>query len=165
MAKVRNPLPLTLEWKKEHRRELYLDFLVKENKWTVGVEVGVRFGRTLFYLLENNPNLKMYAVDIDISQFYSEKIQKKYEDRLVVFEGDSSSQASRILEQVDFVFIDAAHSKKAVLKDIESYRPLVKTPGGLLGHDIDYPSIQEALAESKIDVDVCPDNVWRQRII
>ena len=165
MAKVRNPLPLTVEWKKEPRRELYLDFLVKENKWEVGVEVGVRYGRTLFYLLENNPNLKMYAIDIDVSQFYSNKIQQKYGNRLIVLEGDSSLQADKIKEKVDFIFIDAAHSKKAVLKDIESYRALVKSPGGLLGHDIDYPSIQEALAESKIDVDVCPDNVWRQKII
>jgi predicted O-methyltransferase YrrM len=165
MAKIRKPLPLTIEWKRENRRELYLDYLVKENKWTTGIEVGVRFGRTLFYLLENNPSLKMYAVDIDISQFYSNKIQDKYKNRLIVLEGDSSLQAEKIKEQVDFIFIDAAHSKKAVIKDLESYRPLVKTPDGLLGHDIDYPSIQEALAESKIEIDVCPDNVWRQKII
>lgn len=165
MAKVRNPLPLTVEWKKENRRELYLDYLIKENKWSVGVEVGVRYGRTLFHLLENNSDLRMYAVDIDVSQFYSDKIQKKYGNRLIVLEGDSSLQVDKIKEKVDFIFIDAAHSKKAVLKDIEAYRSLVKTPDGLLGHDIDYPSIQEALSESKINVDVCPDNVWRQKII
>jgi len=107
MAKVRNKLPMTVSWKGNDRREEYLDHLIKKNDCKVGVEVGVRFGRTLFHLLD--------------------------------------------------------HSKKAVIKDINAYMPLVKTVEGLLGHDIDYPSIQEALAELKINVDICPDNVWQRK--
>ncbi len=162
MAKIKNKLPLTIKWTGESKREHYLDYLVKKNQWTTGIEVGVRFGRTLFYLLENNPSLKMYAVDIDISQFYKPEIQDRYKDRLIVLEGDSSSLASKINEKVDFVFIDAAHSRKAVIKDINAYTPLVKTTEGLLGHDIDYPSIQEALTELQISFDVCPDNIWQR---
>jgi len=163
MAKVRNKLPMTVSWKGNDRREEYLDHLIKKNDWKVGVEVGVRFGRTLFHLLENNPSLKMYAVDIDIKQFYNKDIERLYKDRLIVLEGNSSELAEKIKESVDFVFIDAAHSKKAVIKDINAYMPLVKTVEGLLGHDIDYPSIQEALAELKINVDICPDNVWQRK--
>lgn len=163
MAKIRNTLPLTVNWEGVHGREFYLDNQIKKYKWTVGVEVGVRFGKTLFHLLDNNPNLKMYAVDIDVSQFFNDGIGKKYGDRLVVLSGDSSAQAENILEKVDFVFIDAGHSKKSVLKDIESYRKIVKTARGVLGHDIDYPSIQQALKISNIEYDVCPDNVWQQK--
>jgi predicted O-methyltransferase YrrM len=163
MAKIRNKLPVTIDWSGENKREYYLDYLIKKNDWLIGVEVGVRFGRTLFYLLENNPNLKMYAIDIDVSQFYNTEVQDRFKDRLIVLEGDSSSVANLIREKIDFVFIDAAHSKKAVVKDIVSYMPLVKTIDGLLGHDIDYPSIQEALADLRIDVDVCPDNVWQRK--
>ena len=164
MAKIRNPLPLTVNWSKEHKREYYLDHQVKKNQWKIGVEVGVRFGRTLFYLLDNNPSLKMYAVDKDISQFYSEKIQKKYGDRLVVLEGESWDQVAHITELVDFVFIDAGHSTKSAAKDINAYRGILKSPYGLTGHDVDFPAIQEALRICKVEFDVCPDNVWHQKI-
>lgn len=163
MAKIRNKLPLSIIWNGVDGREYYLDYLIKEHKWSSGIEVGVRFGRTLFHLLDRNPKLTMYAVDMDISQFYDKETQKKYGDRLIVLEGDSSTQASKILKQVDFVFIDAGHSTKSVTKDILAYRPLVKTSTGLLGHDIDYPSIQKALTNLNINYDVCPDNVWQQR--
>lgn len=160
MAKVKNKLPMTVSWNGPEKRELYLDSLIKENNWSVGIEIGVRFGRTLFYLLDSNPNLKMYAVDIDISQFYNQQVGLKYADRLVVLEGNSATLASTIKETVDFVFIDGAHSKKAVIKDITEYRKILKDDKGLTGHDIDYPSIQSALSDLGIDYNVCPDNVW-----
>jgi predicted O-methyltransferase YrrM len=163
MAKVRNPLSVTVKWNGAPRREVYLDSQVKANQWTVGAEVGVRFGRTLFHLLDNNPNLKMYAIDKDISQFYSKKIQEKYGARLVVLEGESWEQASNINESIDFVFIDAGHGTKSVVKDINAYRSLLKSNNGLLGHDVDFPAIQEALEICNILFDVCPDNVWHQK--
>jgi len=67
-------------------------------------------------------------------------------------------------EKLDFVFIDGAHSYKAVMKDLKAYAPKVKQKCGLLGHDIDYPSIQKALKDSSIDYEVGPDNVWQQKI-
>ncbi len=164
MAKVRNPLPMTVNWAGPLKREYFLDKQIKKHNWSIGVEVGVRFGRTLFYLLDNNPSLKMYAVDFDVTQFYSEDVQKKYGDRLVVLDGDSSQQASRILEKVDFVFIDASHSTKGVVKDINAYSPLVTNKNGLTGHDIDFPAVQEALKICGIDYEVGPDNVWQQKI-
>lgn len=163
MAKVRNTLPMTINWSGPPRREYFLNEEVKRNNWTIGVEVGVRVGRTLFYLLEENPHLKMYAVDIDISQFYSSEVQKRYGDRLVVLSGDSAEQASNIKEQVDFVFIDASHSTKGVVKDINAYSPLLMHKNGLTGHDIDFPAVQEALKICNIDYNVGPDNVWQQK--
>jgi predicted O-methyltransferase YrrM len=160
MAKVRNPLPMTVNWEGLDRRELYLEKLVKDNGWTVGIEVGVRTGRTVFHLLNTCSTLKMYAVDKDISQFYSEEIQSKYEDRLVVLEGTSWEQNKKILEKVDFVFIDAGHATKAVVNDINAFRPLLKSDQGLLGHDADFPAIQQALDQLGITYDVGPDQVW-----
>ena len=163
MAKIRNALPITIDWSGRNAREHYLDSEVKNNGWIVGVEVGVRYGRTLFHLLDKNPNLKMYAVDKDISQFYSVDVQNKYGDRLVVLEGNSSEQAEKIKEQVDFVFVDAGHGTKSVVKDINAFSPLIKTARGLTGHDIDFPAIQEALKICNIEFDVCPDNVWQRK--
>lgn len=163
MAKIRNPLPMTVDWNKPCRRELYIDHLVKQNKWQIGAEVGVRFGRVLFYLLDNNPNLKMYAIDKDISQFYNEQVKNKYQDRLIVLSGDSWAQAKHIDEIIDFVFIDAGHSRKSVVKDINAYSSKLKTPQGLTGHDVDFPAIQQALAECNVKFEVGPDNTWIQK--
>lgn len=163
MAKIRNPLAMTIPWTNLPRREVYLDFLVKKYHWSVGIEVGVRFGRTLFYLLDKNPSLKMYAVDKDISQFYNQNIQNKYKDRLIVLEGSSNEQAAKINELVDFTFIDAGHGTKDVVKDINAYSPLLKTKQGLIGHDIDFPAVQAALKICNIDFEVGPDNVWIQK--
>ena len=160
MTKIRNPLPLSVKWNGPNRREYFLDHLVKTHGWTTGIEVGVRTGRTLFHLLDNNPNLKMYAVDKDVKQFYNDTIKNKYNTRLIVLDGISWDQPALIKEQVDFVFIDAGHSTKSVIKDINAYRPLLKHHKGLTGHDIDFPAVQEALSQLKIDVDVGPDNTW-----
>jgi len=160
MAKVKNKLDMTVNWNGPFKREYFLDSLIKEHNWSVGIEVGVRFGRTLFHLLDNNPTLKMYAVDRDISQFYNSTVKEKYNDRLVVFEGNSWEEAANIVDIVDFVFIDAGHGTKSVINDINAYRPLLKTINGLTGHDIDYPSIQQALTNLEIVYDVGPDNVW-----
>jgi hypothetical protein len=160
MTKIRKPLPLSIKWSGPNRREYYLDHLVKTHSWTVGVEVGVRTGRTLFHLLDNNLNLKMYAVDRDIGQFYNSEIKNRYCDRLVVLDGTSWDQAAFIKEKIDFVFIDAGHSTKSVIKDINAYRPLLKNDKGLTGHDIDFPAVQTALEQLEINFDVGPDNTW-----
>lgn len=160
MAKIKNPLPKTVPWKGPHRREFYIDSLVKQHNWQIGCEVGVRTGRTLFHLLDNNPKLKMYAVDKDISQFYNQSIKNKYGNRLIVLEDISWDAVTQIKEQLDFVFIDAGHSTKSVTKDINAYLPLLKSKKGLLGHDIDFPAIQLALDNLEIKYDVGPDNVW-----
>lgn len=160
MAKIRNPLPLTLQWNGPNKREYFIDSLVKKNNWKIGCEVGVRTGRTLFHLLDANPTLKMYAVDKDVSQFDSQKIRNKYKDRLVIIEGDSSTSADLIKERLDFVFIDAGHGTKSVMKDINAYSPKLNDTKGLLGHDIDFPAIQTALDNLSIDYGVGPDNVW-----
>jgi predicted O-methyltransferase YrrM len=142
------------------RRENFLDFLVKKNNWTVGIEVGTRVGRTLFHLLDSNPSLKMYSVDKDISQFYSSTVEERYKDRLIVLEGLSEEQAKLINEQVDFVFIDASHTYKNVVKDINAYSKLLKTPRGLLGHDINMYPVQDAIVDCGFKFLVGPDNVW-----
>lgn len=163
MAKIKNPLPLTVEWRGTNRREVYLDYLVKANNWKVGAEVGVRVGRTLFYLLEQNLELRMYAIDKDIKQFNNGPRFEAVKDRIIILEGISWIVHNKINELLDFVFIDAGHSAKSVVKDIHAYKPLLKTKKGLTGHDVDFPSVQTALQKCEIEYDVGPNNIWLQK--
>jgi hypothetical protein len=164
MAKIRNPLPMTIDWNGPLKREYFLDSEIKNYQWKIGAEVGIRFGRTLFHLLDNNPDLKMCSSDSDLTKFSSDAVQEKYKDRLVVLAGESSVQANKILEKLDFVFIDASHSTKGVVRDINAYQPILNNKQGLTGHDIDFPAIQEALKICEIDFEVGPDNVWQQKL-
>jgi predicted O-methyltransferase YrrM len=143
-----------------NRREYFIDSLIKKHRWTVGAEIGSRLGRTLFHLLDQNPTLRMYSIDKDPSQFYNKKVKEKYGNRLIVLEGWSSEQAQHIKEQLDFVFIDASHTYKNVVKDIKAYAPLLKTPKGLLGHDINMFPVQDAVKDCGYEYLVGPDNVW-----
>lgn len=160
MAKIRRPLERTVPWTGPNRREYFLDHLIKQHRWQVGVEVGVRTGRTLFHLLDCNPDLRMYAVDKDVTQFYNSGIQRRYAARLQVLSGISWEVAGEIEETIDFVFVDAGHSTKSVTKDIRAYRSLLRSHTGLTGHDIDFPAVQQALADLNISYDVGPDNTW-----
>jgi len=155
---------MTVSWQGPQKREYYLDYLIKKYQWKRGIEVGVRWGRTLFHLLDHNTDLRMIAVDIDIGQFYTEERQSQYGERLRVLEGDSRDMAHAITEPVDFVFIDASHSMRGVLGDIEAYQKLLTDPRGLTGHDVDFPAVQAALASAGIQYWVGPDNVWHQKV-
>lgn len=143
------------------RREMFINSLVKHFKWTSGAEIGVRTGRTCFYLLDNNINLDMWAVDKDISQFYNNRVHSKYQFRLKPLEGISWEVAQQVPNQsLDFYFIDAGHSYKSVIKDIDAWASKLKPSGWFIGHDINFPAVNQAVTERFPQFQVGPDNVW-----
>ena len=48
---------------------------------------------------------------------------------------------------LDYVFIDGEHSYEAVYADINAWKPKLKSPGILAGHDIDHPPVRRAVEE------------------
>jgi predicted O-methyltransferase YrrM len=144
-----------------HKRELFINDLAKHFNWTAGAEIGVRTGRTSFCLLDNNSQLTMYAVDMDISQFYTPLAQQKYSNRLIALEGISWELADKVADNsLDFVFVDAGHGYKSVVRDIEAWKPKLKSTGWLIGHDINFPAVNRAVTEKLKTFKVGPDNVW-----
>lgn len=144
-----------------NKREFFINDLVQHFNWTAGAEIGVREGRTSFCLLDNNSQLKIYAVDKDISQFYNTKTQQKYGKRLIPIEGISWDMAANVEDgSLDFIFIDAGHGYKSVMKDLEAWTPKLKTTGWMLGHDINFPAVNKAVSEKYKKFKVGPDNVW-----
>jgi len=161
MAKRKDLLhvPMTIEWNKKPNRKYFLRHLIEEYNFTTMAEVGVRDGRTTFYLLDNCPNLIIYGIDLSISGFYNKQIKEKYKDRLVPIQGNSSLVVDQI-PNVDLVFIDGDHSYNGCSADIRAYRSKVKSNGLLSGHDIDFPGVNQAVTQLVINYDVGPNNVW-----
>ena len=152
-------VPMTLDWSGKSNRRHFLNYLIQKNQFNSMAEVGVRDGRTTFHLLDQNPNLKIYAIDNDIRQFYTTDIKNKYNDRLIPIQGNSSLVADKI-PMVDLIFIDADHSYQGCSKDIVAYKNKIKKDGLLTGHDIDYPGVNRAVKELICTFDVGPNNVW-----
>ena len=140
-------------------RQHFISDIVKENNLTLGAEIGVRFGQTLFHVLEKNPDLTMYAVDKKTSQFIEKA--KYFKNRIFVHEVDSRKSPDFVEDNsLDFFFIDASHTYKNVRLDILAWIPKLKENGWMIGHDINYPSVESAVMNVIGDYEVGPDNVW-----
>ena len=155
---------ITYTSKSSGSREHFVSDIVKNNNLLLGAEIGVRTGRTSFHILDNNPSTSIYAIDVDISQFYNPSVKAKYGDRLKVFEVDSRESPTFVEDgSLDFFFIDASHTYKNVKKDLEVWIPKLKPNGWMIGHDIDYPSVEKAVIDVIGFYEVGPDNVWVSR--
>lgn len=161
--------------------------LVRANGWTRGAELGVYQGETTEFLLEGAPNLYLVGVDHWSSQHEKppetsketgvvsyahldmvgaearvRELVAKYWPRLTVIKGDTASSASLIDDgSLDFIFVDASHVTADVVNDITAWRPKVRGIGGLLGHDINWPSVQKALDQLALKYETLPGHVWR----
>jgi len=160
MAKRKDLLDVkpTIEWNGKPNRKYFLKHLIQKYDYKSMIEVGVRDGRTTFYLLDNIPDLIIYGIDRDVSFATQEKISK-YKNRLIPIQGHSHLVANK-LPDVDLVFIDADHSYNGCKGDILAYRGKVKSTGTLSGHDIDYPGVNQAVNELLKEYEIGPNNVW-----
>lgn len=153
-----------------HRWETIAKFAT-ENKWKRGVEIGVWKGETFKYLLENCPNLSLTGVDLYEPQpdnngpekwtkgenGHAWNHQKYYEDLLQFCENngrgniikDYSINAAKMIRNssLDFVFIDGDHSYEGVKSDITAWSPKIKKGGYIIGHDIHFDSVKDAVIE------------------
>lgn len=159
MPKDRLEVKPTIEWDSKPNRKYFLKYLIEQNNFCTMAEVGVRDGRTTFFLLNNIPNLTIYAIDKDISLFYNAHVKSQYGNRLIPIQGDSSL-VSKNIPDVDLIFIDADHSYEGCSKDIKAYEHKVKDGGVLSGHDIDFVGVNRAVKHFVKSYDVGPNNVW-----
>lgn len=140
-------------------RQHFVSDIVKNNNLILGAEIGVRFGQTMFHVLKENKNLIMYAIDKDVSQFDQEAV--KFQDRIFIHEIDSRNSPEFVENNsLDFFFIDASHTYKNVIRDLRAWIPKLKDSGWMIGHDINYPSVETAVKEIVGEYEVGPDNVW-----
>lgn len=116
--------------------------------FTTGAEVGVAKGDHALILCANNPNLKLYAIDVwDTYAGYNEytdRIHRYHRHALralapynVTFIQKFSMDAVKDFEDasLDFVYLDGAHDFKNIAMDICEWVKKVKPGGILYGHD------------------------------
>lgn len=145
----------------KRNRKHFLRYLIESRNLKTMIEVGVRDGRTTFYLLDHVADICITGIDTRISQFYTPAVAEKYGARLTALEGPSHTVADSIPDcSVDLIFIDADHSYQAVRQDIIKFTPKLQPGGILCGHDIDYPGVNQAVNELIPDHDIGPNFVW-----
>ena len=137
----------------------------------LGAEVGVLYGDTSQYLLQEFDTLSLLCVDpyLEYEEPGSDRTQdtmNAYEqiarDKLSefgyrgIFIKDFSCNAVHQVadEALDFVFIDALHTYDAVYEDIRAWYPKVRTGGLVSGHDYRWKGVQEAVDEFALEIAV-----------
>jgi len=150
-----------------------------------GVEVGVFLGINSYMLLESCPNIaELIGVDpYREYQDWQNYITQAHQDRVyqmlsanMPYIGPrfnhiklSSTEAAASLEdgEYDFVFIDADHSMKAVLSDLDSWWPKLRRGGIMAGHDSNMFSVNFAVTSwakrhgiDPSEVQTTDNNAW-----
>lgn len=122
------------------------------------VEIGVHLGRSLGAIMPIciKRDISVYAVDIwepyednsgnvapwlataDRYERFVAHMQKRgWWDSLTALRMRSEEAAARfLLQTVDLIHIDGAHDFASVTRDLESWWPLLKPGGVMIGHDI-----------------------------
>ena len=151
----------------------HLDFL-KKLKLDMGknckvyVEIGVLYGGSMIMMMDMpfpclhigiDPFAGYYGKSfdphrkIDLTNHYditSENIRKnnKHNQEWKLIQGKSEEVADKVIENIDFLFIDGDHSKQGVIDDFNNYRNKVNK-GGLIVFDNymdgNWPEVEEAV--------------------
>jgi hypothetical protein len=102
--------------------------------------------------------------DWDHEAYYRYIIEqtKKYKNRSKFYRMKTTEAATHVEDDsLDFVFIDADHSYEAVKEDIINWTDKVKVGGYVMGHDINWKCVRQAVSEIIGNVyTIGPDNVW-----
>lgn len=151
--------------------DLYKDMIKRFPSGSTFVEVGLLYGHSLMFLVEQmivaGKTFNIYGIDHfeDISSGLLEAFNRnlsKYKGKYNVIV-DKSVHAAERFDKVDFVFIDAAHDYDSVKADIEAWLP--KTTGVIAGHDYvsTYPGVVQAVDEifgKRVIRDYEYENCW-----
>ena len=149
-----------------------LERFIKENNWTKGAELGVHDGVNFKHLIQSCPNLTLVGVDLyeaqpenngpekwtpgenghqwNHNQYYKNMLDfcSKYPDRAIIIKDYTTNVSEKYMDETfDFVFIDADHGYEGCLRDIKAWEPKVRKGGYVIGHDVHFPTVKQAVTE------------------
>ena len=171
-------------------RKVWLQKIITDNQYYVGAELGILYGDTYMYLLQNCPDLKLIGIDAGMNDRkwkaieattteellsfppgehhiklveWAKEFNKIFPDRpRAVIRRDFTRHAAKYYrdQSLDFIFIDASHDYDSVLEDIKIWAPKVRKGGLISGHDINDPAVKKAVDEVYKHYKIGPDNIW-----
>jgi predicted O-methyltransferase YrrM len=113
--------------------------LAQSQGWTRGAELGVDKGILFHQLLSECPDLHLIGVDVCPVPHRKQRCQAiaaEYAERATLHVMTTEAAADLVEDgSLDFVFIDADHSQRAVAIDIARWAPKVRAGGWVGGHD------------------------------
>ena len=145
-------------WMSDKERAWLYEQATKCDTW---VELGVYYGRSLFAVAMGiKPNGKIYTVDNGTMYFKTLDLiaDHRPDVEIVPIVGDSAESVGGVSHQVDCVFIDADHSHDAVVKDINTWFPKVKSGGVICGHD--FKEVESAIRATIGDCEQAGHSIW-----
>lgn len=142
-----------------------MEALAAERGWKRGVEIGL--GQGMLFTRFLGLGIEMVGVDLGLRQHRADSLLTAVD----LIEGANATlfwmpsvKAAPFIEDgwADFVFIDAAHSYKAVKADIAAWAPKVKPGGWLGGHDYhpSFPGVMQAVDEAFPKIDRLEGWIW-----
>lgn len=116
------------------RKDLYTVLSMR----TIGAELGVRNGRNALHLLEVAKPKKIHLIDRWEFPDKWDNAQNKFGHipEVTLHRGRTQRIVTEFEDNYfDWIYIDADHAYRAVLRDLQLYHPKVKSGGLVLGHD------------------------------
>ena len=115
--------------------------IINERGYRYGAEIGVEHGYFSYYLLKHSNLEELSSIDSYRGKFSKWKQDAishlvEFGSRSKLYTRSSIAAAEAFpLGWLDFVYIDAHHSKESVAADIATYWPKIRPRGLLAGHD------------------------------
>lgn len=158
--------------------------LLKDKDDLVGAEIGVSWAQTSEHLLQNLKIKKYYCIDPwvayggansgaifpiqeEADRHFKEALVRlePFENKVVILQMTSKEAVEHVPDSsLDFVFIDANHSKEAVTEDSSLWWPKVKWGGIFAGHDWSCfdvkPVIQKFFKEDLTQIKLMCNDMW-----
>jgi hypothetical protein len=149
----------------------------------IGLELGVWTGHNMCHLLEECDNIKhLYGVDPylpyqDWNRYIDQNAMnnarntalnnlKHFNTNRWTLIQDTSENVSKIINELDFIFIDGDHSYERCLEDLNLWYGKIKKGGIFSGHDYSLKGVNKALLDFKTNnrifnnFYVIPNDVW-----
>ncbi len=112
------------------RHEDLVEEIAKQLKPSIYVELGV-FQLECFNRVVRHVKQKAFAIDIKDNSIYMDPGPERSFHRCST-EEFSSTWHNEIKLDIDMIFIDADHSKDAVLQDVKNFLPFLKEDSGIM---------------------------------
>lgn len=83
------------------------------------------------------------------------------EPRAVIIKGNTAESAG-LVDEVDFVFVDAGHDTNSVILDIQAWAGKIRNGGRLVGHDYNFRTVREAVLSFFLpeEIKTEDDHIW-----